>query len=406
MPSITDIRRQLAVPRYAPRIKPTPIPTAAWNDTPLFCLEVNDEWLGHVLGALEVLDQHDTWVGSEDDILAVRRQVNEMMAAFMEECDPMSNCCPEPLTRVSEDGTLEVSYDGGATWADATTEDPRNTAPQLPPLGGANGTEKKCTAANNVLGQFKDGISTFEGYYDTSATVVEFVTAVAGAICAFIFAPLAVPIVVAAIIALMSAVWNVGKTAYVAAFNDTVFGDLLCILFCHVGFDGTFTQEGLDAIRADISSHFDSIASGAFLALLNGVGVAGINTMARIPTGSSASCDSCECVDSCGIMYWPGQESLITQIDECTWRFASTNESGHQAVYAWINNATNTVFDATKCGDVISWAIHSGADVDQSWNECTTGTLHLHSDPTGHCVSQLYFTSAAPFEVDVFISAC
>jgi hypothetical protein len=268
-------------------------------------LEVNDEWLGHILGALEVLDQQDTWVGTEDDILDVRRQVNEMMAAFMEECDPMSNCCPEPLTRVTEDGTLEVSYDDGATWQNATTEDPRNTAPQLPPLTGENGDAKKCTAANNVLGQFKDGISTFEGYYDTSATVVEFVTAVAGAICAFIFAPLAVPIVVAAIIALMSAVWNVGKTAYVAAFNDTVFGDLLCILFCHCQDDGTFTDEDFAAIRSDISAHFDSIASGAFLALLNGVTVTGLNTMARIPTGSSASCDSCDCADpTCDIDKW------------------------------------------------------------------------------------------------------
>lgn len=83
----SEIIQQLAVPRYAPRLKPTPIPGAAWNEAPLFCLKLNDEWVSHVLGVMEALDQPDTWVGTQEEIDAARQQVNEIMAAFMQLCE-------------------------------------------------------------------------------------------------------------------------------------------------------------------------------------------------------------------------------------------------------------------------------------------------------------------------------
>lgn len=82
-----DIRQELPAPAYAPRPQPTPIPTAAWNDAPLFCLAVNDQWVSHILGALSVLDQPDTWIGTEEEIYAARQQVNEIMLALMTTCE-------------------------------------------------------------------------------------------------------------------------------------------------------------------------------------------------------------------------------------------------------------------------------------------------------------------------------
>lgn len=83
-----DTMQQLTAPRYTPRPQPTPIPTAAWNDEPLFCLQVNDQWVSHILGVLDALDQQDTWIGTEDDIFAARQQVNEIMNALMTRCTP------------------------------------------------------------------------------------------------------------------------------------------------------------------------------------------------------------------------------------------------------------------------------------------------------------------------------
>jgi len=82
----SDIDAALAVPLYAPRPRPTVIPDAAWNDEPTYCLTINDEWLSHLLGALEVLDQDDTWLGTDDEREAARAQVNEIMAALTQHC--------------------------------------------------------------------------------------------------------------------------------------------------------------------------------------------------------------------------------------------------------------------------------------------------------------------------------
>lgn len=79
----SEIIQHIAVPKFTPRPKPTPIPTAAWNDAPLFCLVVNGEWVSHILGALEVLDQYDTWLGTDEEIDAARQNVNEIMLALM-----------------------------------------------------------------------------------------------------------------------------------------------------------------------------------------------------------------------------------------------------------------------------------------------------------------------------------
>lgn len=72
--------------RYAPRTEPKPIPTTAWNDAPLSCLEVNDKWVSHILGALNVLDQPDAWIGDDDEVFAARQQVNEIMLSLMPQC--------------------------------------------------------------------------------------------------------------------------------------------------------------------------------------------------------------------------------------------------------------------------------------------------------------------------------
>lgn len=86
----SDITQHLAVPKYAPRLQPTVIPEAAWNDTPLFCLKVNDEWVSHILGVMNALDQADTWIGDEEAIAGARQQVNEIMLAFMQACEEIT----------------------------------------------------------------------------------------------------------------------------------------------------------------------------------------------------------------------------------------------------------------------------------------------------------------------------
>ncbi len=102
----SEIRHGLPAPKYAPRPKPTVIPTAAWNEAPLFCLQVNDQWVSHILGVLTALDQPDTWIGTEEEIFLARQQVNEIMLALMSQCPP---------TRYSlwDDSTVPDTVDSG-----------------------------------------------------------------------------------------------------------------------------------------------------------------------------------------------------------------------------------------------------------------------------------------------------
>lgn len=80
-----DIDQQSQLP-YVPRPQPTAIPTTAWNEAPLLCLQVNDQWAAHIYGALEALAQRDTWLGTEAEIDSALDTVDQIISALMEAC--------------------------------------------------------------------------------------------------------------------------------------------------------------------------------------------------------------------------------------------------------------------------------------------------------------------------------
>lgn len=113
-------------PRYAPRHAPTydapgklppPVPLARYDDEPLYQLLVNDEWVSHLLGVIQTLDEPDAWSGSDADITDAREQVAEIMAALMEAYEPVNPFIvgeirvfafsPPPSGWLACDGTLK-----------------------------------------------------------------------------------------------------------------------------------------------------------------------------------------------------------------------------------------------------------------------------------------------------------
>lgn len=127
----SDIDAVLEEPRYAPRPRPTPIPSAAWNADPTYCLTVNDSWVSHILGALEVLDQDDTWNGTDDERSAARDQANEIMAALMQKCEDTmaTGCCDNIRLRLSITGEVESYNTGFEVWNVDIERDPREFIP-------------------------------------------------------------------------------------------------------------------------------------------------------------------------------------------------------------------------------------------------------------------------------------
>lgn len=124
MSNSQDDEMTLRVPRFVPRPEPSAIPAAAWNDAPLFCLQVNDQWVSHLLGVLEALDQPDTWIGTDEEIFAARQQVNQIMNALMTGCeDSVSVQYPQHATLWHDEATVLV---GGALVRGSLADSPYN----------------------------------------------------------------------------------------------------------------------------------------------------------------------------------------------------------------------------------------------------------------------------------------
>lgn len=294
----------VTVPKYAPRPKATPIPGAHWNEAPCYCLQVNGEWLSHILGVLIALDQPDTWDGTKTEVEDARHQVNEIMACFMkgnEMCCCGDSTPAQPiLHRVTVDGRLEVSYDGGLTW-EPDPEDERLTAPALPPPVTSGESATKCDAATNGLEHLKDYVAAVS----EQLAVAGVATTIAGAIATFIcvsvllIAPETFPAIYPLLVAAATAAFSVGQSAFDAAFTNTVWDDMLCILYCHIEDDGHFTEGGFSAVLADIPVKItDSIANYQLREIIKGMGIEGLNNICSYGNAALSDCSACDCACS------------------------------------------------------------------------------------------------------------
>lgn len=62
------------------------IPESGIFDEPLVCFKVNAQWLSHLIGVIDALDQPDAWSGTENAIENARAEVRKLISS-MESCD-------------------------------------------------------------------------------------------------------------------------------------------------------------------------------------------------------------------------------------------------------------------------------------------------------------------------------
>lgn len=303
MPDQSETIQKLSVPRYAPRLEPTAIPEPAWNDAPLLCLQVNDEWVSHILGVMIALDQPDAWIGTEEEIFLARQQVNEIMLAFMEVCGDMSGCdCEYPLVRI-QDGVYQESDDDGETWHDAPTHDPRNSIPRIPPIPSPESENSQCAYADSVINHFKEGFVDILEEGQTAEELLGFLTAIMEAI----FGPLTGPIgwIIPAIFAISTAIVAIGVSAVAAAFTDDVWSELRCLIYNNINADGSFTKAQIDAIYAGIPG--GAIVEVVIRSWIAAIGATGMTNAAHLGLGSSSAICCPECsADNWSIVNFSG----------------------------------------------------------------------------------------------------
>lgn len=386
------------MPATNPKRELLPIPA---NLTPdefvCFCFKLprDTQHLGAFWGAVGALAQRYSWgkpLSADSETVAAYWQalIRENQQSFDEEIDMAGcsqPCCPDPITRVDENGVAQTSFDNGATYVPDASDVRMGVIP-LPPLPGPDGDDKKCRAATALAEGYKsatDQLINTANAWITVGGLIEAVTLILTAIFGF-----AAPIAVAIVSAVAFALFLIGSAALAAAMTTQVYHDLECIFFCRVGDDGKFTEAGWQAVKADIHGQFTGIAEFYLYNWTNALGPNGLNILTRIlPVGavdcSDCSCGSCRIEDVWQYNYETAQWFQPPQETENTVVLTSSTGPAREVITV----AFGQPYPGGRCCNIVAWEQISGNQifiVDQ-WDcadQQTSGGL-----PSGGCWKQV-----------------
>lgn len=430
----------LAVPRYTPRLKPTPIPEAAWNDTPLFCLRLNDEWVGHIIGLLSALDQPDTWKGTSEEIEAAREQVRQITIAFsqvcedtvaefrVEDCDlqwredsdsdwiSLGNVCGAD----GEPGEPGTPGADGATGATGSTGATGATGPT-----GATGAKGDCCGVDDVevpdttqAGVFC-GMATYfvhwwnESWIDylqvtqAAADAAEAVASAVGAIPGVGLVLLPFVESIKGLAALTDATIDTYLTQADTGFLDAATCDLFCALKAADTFNVGIVRDWAQAIIDNAGLSLGLVTWGSLL-----TGITDAEIVKRISVGGALPLENCdelcdECSDDetgCGEWVSDGL-GFIEDLGGGVWRMHGTLEGGSYRVGM-------KTLGQDACCEIVSFELHDTAPGILSasyYIPCGEEQIEanlLSNWPIGGCVNYLSLQGNAPFMLDVTLAAC
>jgi len=317
----------------------------------------------------------------------------------------MSCCCPEPNgTRFNADGSSSVTYDGGTTWV-PNPNDPRTSAPQLPPPSTPPGADTKCKAANNVLQQMKDAQSSFATKLGTGLSILQLAIELAGVVALVFFTVGAAAFLVPLVLTLAGGLVGLSAAAYNALFTTSVWDFALCTIYCNMADDGSFSQSNFNTIMAKFDSAFTGNLALTFSGILSGWQLVGLQNAARIPSTSNLDCSGCDC-GSC-LTNWSVFGAGHGVIDDVTDEYieAHGTDPGNGNYYLILK--TPTVF---SCCTVAMVETVSGGFTLQGWTDC--GQPQVEGVPQhtglgwGTCINYFQAQSATPFTIRIYFVDC
>jgi len=279
------------------------LPVVIDPDTCCICIPLPNDF-NHKMAFLGQLDELGYWWNWERDTDKKGRAAadvwREIVTCIREDLD-MSGCGCDgeriPTNqRYTEDGHLEQSFDNGETWENADNIDPRFNSPVFNPLPGADGATKRCKGANSVISILKAEQAKDSAILDAGTGITALIAAVVAAVAAT-----GVGIVVGVVIALMSgilnAIINAGETTFTASFDGTTWDDLLCILFCEMDDDGTFTEQSWENVVVQAGDLANYPANEWLAHMIKVIGPVGLTNASLSGVAGSMSCDGCDCAE-------------------------------------------------------------------------------------------------------------
>jgi len=199
--------------------------------------------------------------------------------------DDISN----PTQRYNADCDCTQTLVGDA-WMDNPAIDPRTSSALL--LPAPTRSDPACSAATAITNNFRDGLTGALNNLNTTGNVLG-----AGSVILTILDFLdGVGLLIQLFVDFCSLILSIGTEAVGAAFDDSVYADLQCILFCDASPDGTFTEAQFDQVLMDIVTAFGEFSTVNIIlnSWLNNLGFVGL-TNVGIVKSAAGDCDDCGC---------------------------------------------------------------------------------------------------------------
>ena len=194
---------------------------------------------------------------------------------------------PTTMRYDSTSGAVQQTYDGGTTWVDNPSADPRvGTAYQRPPRGTG---DVRCDAAANAVQWIHDFIDYAISILSTTALVV---TLANGILDLFDLLSGGWAVLFQAILELAGGLAGIGATALTVGFTSAFYDDLLCYIYVNMNFDGVVNDTQLSAIQAQIDAHYAGTVATVMDAILGLQGAVGVTNAAAIGT-VTGDCSAC-----------------------------------------------------------------------------------------------------------------
>lgn len=400
---------------------PLPIVGAHPEDEPLICIQLNEHWIPYLIGLLWPAKFPEYWAGTLDENRNARRDVINLIAILEQslECGDMSNpCCDGSdltivvMNRITLDGRLEISIDGGQTWT-SDPNDPANTVVTYPPPVTAGVSLTKCDAASNGKQHIEDLIAGIHENLVQGGTAFDIGIAIAlvvvGILLTVLGSPEAIPAaekILLGIFGAVQAVITVGVEAFDAYWDSDARDKILCALYCNIQDDGTFTSDGYFRFLSQMkTTEVASPALDIVMTSIKAVGLPGLNKFCAYGSSADADCSSCDC--NCNIDNWHVQtllggtevsrdassitvDSVLATVGQ--WQAAIRADEIHECCFldsVEVTGTGNAIWCHNLCGEVIDEAAYKHCGL------IPTGTVFINS---------VLLASNAPFTVRFVLS--
>lgn len=297
----------------------------------------------------------------------------------------MSGCCPDDdqISRYTANGIYQTSNDGGETWVDNPLDDPRNDGVQAPPLGGT-GDATRCAAADNIREQMKAFRQQAIDLLTAGTTVLAIIAALIGALGIILgLSGVAVGISVM-LFGLAAQLLSLTPESVGEQLTDALMNDYRCIVFCHAEADGTFTEDGWQAILADVETLFTGFPKSFFYGLTAALGYQGLNNAAAMGSATADDCGDCECLATCGD---PELVTIGTVLEEGIDGFGRRYLHIQSEAFSTFQNISIGTYGQASppntCCHIFGWGLISGSINSSGYTDCAGG-VHDPGNPETH----------------------